>query len=185
LKPLCKIALSILILSGCIDNNNDNEKCLPPSISSLSYVYSGFIDGTHAVQGEVPSPETSIIHDFNWVVGSKFTEYGIDYMMINSNLVYKGKQSNSASLGVQIILPNNGVGKYNINNGRLNILSLEYTPVWSGELVFHFNSGEVNVTYHQCNRIMGTFSGALTAINDGDIVAINVTEGKFDVKIQP
>jgi hypothetical protein len=187
MRTQSKIYLFMLILSGCIGDKSDDNNCLPPSISSLSYTYNGFIEGNHSVQGEVPSTTSSTIFDYNWATGSKFTEYGTDYLMINSNLLYEGKQSNRASLGVQIILPNSGVGKYNIANGRQNSLSLEYAPVWLGELVFSFYAGEVNITYYQCNRIIGTFSGALSAINDandGELVSINVTDGKFDVKLR-
>jgi hypothetical protein len=178
------IALSMLVLSECGD---DDDKCLPPAVSSLSYTYTGDINGAYAVEGEVPvsTPVSMTIYDYSWAMGGTFGEFGTYWVAIHSNLVYESQHSGRASLIVQIHVPDKGVGKYNLPDHGLDFLSLEYSPAWNGELSFEFVSGEVNVTYYQCNRIIGTFSGELQGFDDGEPVTIYVADGKFDVKVRP
>ena len=190
MKSLLTIALSLLVLTGCTDDDNDDNdiiNCLPPAISSLSFSYTGDITGTYSVQGELPSSTNTsqTIYDYNWAMGGTFEEFGIKWVLIHSNLLYNSQNNNRTSLIAQMHVPDKGIGKYRLPSRGLEFITLEYSPSWNGELLFAFVSGEVNVKYYQCNRMMGTFSGELIGLNDGNNVTINVTDGKFDVKLRP
>jgi len=179
-----RLVFMLLLVWGC--KSNDDVQCLAPVVSSLSYTYTGDMSGSYAVQGEVPSSTLNQnIYDFNWALGGSFSEFKTDWILIQSNKRYTSPYKTNASLTTQLHVPDQGVGKYPLPNRGLELLTIQYDNGWDDELVFEFVSGEVDVTYHQCDRIMGTFSGELSAVQDGKIFKITVTSGKFDVKIKP
>jgi hypothetical protein len=182
MKPIGYLIFWLLVLSGCNDDND--AKCLPPAVSLLSFSFAGAIDGTYTVAGEAPSSASMNLYDYSWAMGGKFSEYGVNWINIHSNLMYQSQYSSRASLIVQMHVPDKGVGKYPLPNRGLDFLTLEYSPNMHGELLFEFVSGTVDVTYYQCDRIIGTFSGELQGYNDGELVVINVTNGEFDVKVR-
>jgi hypothetical protein len=185
MKSKTLLACLLLLVLGC-QSNDDTVPCLAPAVSSLSYTYTGDMSGTFSVQGEVPAASGSQnIYNSNWALGGSFSEFKSNWILIQANKLYTSKYNGNASLATQLHVPDQGVGKYALPNRGLEFLTIQYDLGWDDQLLFEFVSGEVNVTYHQCDRIMGTFSGELSAVSDGKFYTLKVSNGKFDVKIKP
>ena len=171
-KPL--LAIVFLLSFSC----GDDDKCENFSKSTLSFNYSGFLNDTFSVSGELPSSESTIIWQHNWAVGEYFSDFGKEWMSINANLLL----NKGGSHIFQIHVPNTGVGKYSIP-GRNDIITFNHWKISEPELFYEFLSGEVNVTYSECGRIKGSFTGIMKDANGPD--TIEITDGEFDVKTKP
>jgi hypothetical protein len=168
---------ALVIFFSCTKDDVPDEDCLPPATSSLSFSYSGEFTGSYSMMGEVPSSSSAIIYDYNWAMGGTFEEWGKKWIMIHSH---------HSGLSIQIHVPDKGVGKFSLPSDRnMDSAVLAYAPAWEGKIVMTFFTGEVNVTYNSCNRIMGTFSGQLSGVHDGNNPVITINNGIFDVKLKP
>ena len=78
MKNISKLLLATVFLLSF--SCGDDDKCENFSVSTLSFNYSGSLNGTFSVSGELPSSESTIIWEHNWAAGSYFSDFGKEWM---------------------------------------------------------------------------------------------------------
>ena len=85
IKDISKHLLTTVFLLSF--SRGEDDKCENFSNSKLSFNYSGFLNDTISVSGELPSSESTIIWEHNWATGAYFTDFGKEWMLISGNLL--------------------------------------------------------------------------------------------------
>ncbi|MGH7457676.1 MAG: hypothetical protein ACREKN_01165 [Longimicrobiaceae bacterium] len=168
--------LVVILIAGC----KDAVEPVPNPVGSLSFTYSGAVDGTFDAQGEYPAPgaqptsfaaaEPSPLGGGVAIIGLRTRDLVQDALILDVGTVTQpGTYSPRLSLFFY------GVAAGNISPARL----------------FMQEAGEVVVTSVSDERIEGTFTAILVA---GDLLfpmppdtvppdTVVVTDGEFDVPI--
>ena len=193
------LLLVLLVLISCGRNSSDNDEMSQnqlPSITQTGANTAGCI-----INGKVIIPKDGINPSSGFGVnglvistGINFYTpiYGDDYLSVSiTNLIEKGQ---SYSVYVHLSKLTNGVGQYTVDqsNGEYNVYAsrnpqiivretndgVSGTTYLSGP-----NSGKINITTFNNTTCSGTFSATLYNKDDPS-KTLQVTEGRFDVRIQ-
>ena len=167
LKSLILI-LSLFALHCC----EDSPPCGQAAVSSISFNYSGTQSGVYFAKGEVPSSDTTAIYNHQWAMAGLFSDFGEKWILLQSNLP-QGIEIE----GIQMHVPAAGVGKFKLPSDR----GLDFIIATSGSGL-DFISGEIEITYYQCGRVIGTFQGMLG--NPSGTISMAMFQGAFDLKLK-
>lgn len=161
----------LLIFLGCSDKN---IPCPEFGVSSLSYRYSGSLIGTYFAAGETPPQNTSYTN-LEWAFARTTNGLGKEWIQIYSHL----PANNNGGHFIQMHLLDKSTGKFNLpSDFGKDVLVFNDGP---DQTSYEFISGEINVTYYECERIIGTFHGEAKNPNGTDTITIQ--DGKFDVRV--
>lgn len=172
--------ISGLILSvnaGCKkDDKNTNDPVYP--VSSLSFDYSGFVNGTYDAGGEIPhspDPGTSIT-DYEWADALLFEESGVEWVGVMANFpTGAGRESTY----LQMHIKNPGTGNFSLpGRGSYDVLCFGMNGA-GNQQNFLFKSGTIQVTTFKSNRIIGTFNGTL----EMEAETLTISNGVFNMHV--
>jgi len=173
------IGLLQLFFSGCKKDNEITDPVYP--ISSLSFEYSGFLNGTYSAIGKIPlspDPGTSI-SDYEWADALAFQEYGVEWTGIMANLPTGNGRECTA---LQMHIKNPGTGNFALpGRGDFDFLCFGMNGT-GNQQNFLFVSGTINVTTFKSNRIIGTFSGTLEMVEGESLI---ISNGVFNMHVTP
>ena len=172
--PFIMIGVLLILLCGCKKDDESAPNTVYP-VSSLSFDYSGLLNGTYSVVGDIP---LSSIYLKEWADAILFAEYGDKWIGILANSpTNKGSESNS----LQMHIKNPRTGNFILpsDRGDFDVLCFGLNGM-GDQQNFNFTSGSISVTTFQSNRIIGTFNGTLEDLHGG---SVTISNGKFNMHV--
>ena len=165
-----------LLLQSCFSFTEEEVITVPctPSAtgaSTLSFSYSGSLNGATSANGELPS---SYYTGKEFAMAFAFSEYGEEWILIESF-------NPTDTISISFTIQDNGIG-----NSSLMGPGASYGSVLTiADEQLSFISGGINITDYFCDRIKGTFQGDLKHNHIDSTTVLRIYDGVFDLKMIP
>lgn len=167
----------LIFLLNCKENE---EVCRDDTTSTISFDYDGAFNGHFSASGLIPYPYSGNVHVEEWAGAKKYNDFGYESLGIHANIPVDGTIE---PYNLQIEIP------YPQKNGVYNIPPDTYSVfLFGGELSefqFTFISGEIEISFYNCNVVRGSFYGRLKSMDYSKTEnALDIRNGAFDVRLR-